>query len=291
MWNVMKKEYIGKIGLLFVALIWGTGYVASAIALDYFTPLQVLACRFFISGCLMSLIFIKQLKKLTLSEVKHGAVLGLCLYLAFLFQTVGLNYTSVSNNAFLTSVNVVLVPLISYILYKTPIRRNVMVGAVLSLIGIGFLSLGNVVGINIGDGLTLVCAFFFACQIMLTSRFVENDNAVSLSIIQMITAGIIALLVAFSVNGGYEINLSKYGWISILYLGAISTMLAFLIQTISQKYTTGSETAVILSTESLFGALASIIILGETPTYRMVLGGILIFIGVLITEGKEKEAK
>ena len=280
----------GRIGLLLVAIIWGSSFVSSAISLDYFTPYQILALRFLLASILMIIFFFKHFNKVKKSTIKKGAVLGIFLYLAFMFQTVGLVYTTPSKNAFITAFNVVLVPIITAALTKQKLKINAIIGAIFSIVGIAVMSLEGFTQFNLGDFLTLICAVFFALQIVYTNEYVEDENIYMLNTIQVGTAAVLGIVVSIFRNDALSTaNITGMGIFSVLYLGAISTMLAFLLQTSSQRYTTGPETAIILSTEAVFGMMSSALILREYITMRMLLGSILILAGVLIVELKPRK--
>lgn len=161
------KKYIGDGLLLITAIVWGSGFVVTAIALEYLTAYQVMAGRFVLAAIILSLLFRKKFKIFTKDVVWKGAVLGTILYIGFALQTVGLEYTTPSKNAFLTAVNVVIVPLIAYLIYKRRVDRFEVVGSILALVGIGFLSLQGTLTINIGDALSLACAVAFAFDIFI----------------------------------------------------------------------------------------------------------------------------
>ncbi len=281
------KEKTGRIGLLLVAIIWGSGFVASAIALDYFTTTQILALRFSLAFIVSLLIYRKDVKKITISEFKKGGVIGIFLFLAFLFQTFGLQYTTASKNAFLTATNIVIVPYLSWIILKKRVSKNAIVGAFVTLTGISFLS-GNGLtlgGINLGDVLTLICAVFFALQIFYTDYYVKDIKPSVIMISQMGTAALLSWLTVIFTNQ-MNFNITTQSIVPILYLGLISTLLAYGIQTWSQKYVDSTQSAVILSTEAFFGMIASAIILKEQITNAMLIGAVLIFLGILIVEIK-----
>src|SRR5690606_38930452 len=109
-------RYIGEIGLILTALIWGSGFAVSAMSLAHYTPYQILAGRFLIGFLILSLIFHKRLRKINQQVFVKSMILGAVLYIAFLLQTVGLQFTTPSKNAFLTVVNVVIVPFIGFVL-------------------------------------------------------------------------------------------------------------------------------------------------------------------------------
>src|SRR5690625_2620307 len=112
------RRFYGEIGLIITAIIWGSGFVATALALATYTPYQTMAIRFIVGGLLLTLIFYKHVKQMTWRIVTKGAILGTLLYVSFALQTVGLQFTTPSKNAFITAVNVVIVPLIAFIFFK-----------------------------------------------------------------------------------------------------------------------------------------------------------------------------
>jgi drug/metabolite transporter (DMT)-like permease len=279
------QKYFGEIALTITAIIWGSGFVASAIALDHFTPYQILAGRFIIGTLILGVIFHKKLKNIDKSTMIKGAVLGIFLYLAFALQTVGLQYTTPSKNAFLTAVNVVIVPFIAFVMYKRKIDMYELVGAILAMIGVGVLSLKLSADINIGDLLTLGCAFGFAFHIFYTAKYVKDSDPILLTLIQMITAAIIGSIVVV-LKGETSVVMEKEGMFSLLYLGVFSTTIAYLLQTVAQKMITETKAAIILSTESFWGMVFSVAILDEAMTIKMVLGAILILGAIIISETK-----
>lgn len=281
------KKYIGEIGLFIVAIIWGGGFVATQAALDGgLTTSQIMTLRFFISAVLMTVIFFKQIKNnLSISTIKVGVILGICLFLGFFLQTLGLNYTTPSKNAFITSVNVVIVPFIGLLLYRRKIDKFGMGSSFLAIIGIAVLSLSADFTINFGDVLTLLCAFGFAFQIFFTSEFVKNHNPVALTAIQFFVAFVLSFIAQIFM-GEVRLHSTPSGYMGILYLAFFSTTVCFLLQTICSKMVDGTRVAIILSTEAVFGTILSIIILGEPVTARMVIGSLIIFISVITAETK-----
>ncbi|MFY3790927.1 DMT family transporter [Ureibacillus sp. MALMAid1270] len=279
------RKYLGEAMLIITAIIWGSGFVFSAISLEYFTPYQLLAVRFSIGVIILSLVFYKKLKYIKKSTIKRGLLLGIFLYLAFLLQTVGLQYTTPSKNAFLTAVNVVIVPFIAFFAYRRRIDRFELSGAFLAIIGIAFLSLQFTGEVNIGDLLTLACAFAFAYQIFYTAKFVKDEDPILLTIVQM---GVAALFswIAVLVKGEFSFSFEMEGVLSTLYLGIFSTTLAYCFQTVAQKYTNETKTAIILSTEAFWGMVFSVILLSEILTYRMIIGAILILAAIILSETK-----
>ena len=283
------KQMIGKIGLLLVAIIWGTGFVWTAIALEHFGPYEIIAIRMTIAFFFFFFLNIHRLNELTRVNLPRGSFVGLLLYLGFIFQTIGLSYTTPSNNAFLTAVNIVFVPFISLILLRRTISFQSIWGALVTFVGIGFISLqSGLSNMNRGDVFSLICAVFFALQIVATDIFTKKMPTWQLLLSQIGTASLLAWIGVFTsgetnlVDGSVPLNGQTL--FPLVYLGLVGTLFAYYIQTYSQKTTSSTETAVILSTEAFFGMIGSVLVLHEVVTFAMIVGGILIFCGILIVE-------
>lgn len=281
------KKYIGEIGLLLVAIIWGSGFAAMSFTLDQgFTPLQIITLRFFISALLINIIFFKQIKEnISKESIKAGCILGVFLFIAFVVQTIGLVYTTASKNAFITAANVVIVPFIGFFIYKRKLDKIGIISSITTLVGIGILSLHTDLSVNIGDLLTLVCAFGFAFHIFFTSEFATKHNPIVLTGVQFTVTFILSLITQVIMGEG-AITGNPSGYYGIFYSAVFCTTIAFLSQTICQKRVEGTKTAIILSTESVFGAIFSVIILHEVMTFRMIIGCIIIFVSIIAAETK-----
>ncbi|KFM99413.1 DMT family transporter [Bacillus clarus] len=279
------RQYIGDGMLLITAIFWGSGFVVTAIALEYLTAYQVMAGRFALASLILTILFGYKFKSFTKPVVWKGAILGILLYTGFALQTVGLQYTTPSKNAFLTAVNVVIVPIITYLIYKRRIDRYEILGSVIAIVGIGFLSLEGSMTINIGDALSLACAIAFAFDIFYTNLFVQKEDAISLTLVQFITATLIGLVALF-IQGDIPKTMEKEAMYSIVYLAIFPTVISYIFQNISHQYTTATKVAIILSTESFFGMLLSVVFLHEVLTGRMVVGAMLIMVSILIAEVK-----
>lgn len=279
------KRHLGLIGLLTVALMWGFGFVANDIALEDTTPLQILCIRFLIAALIMLPLTAKKLKSVSKNTLIAGIVLGCFLFVGFVLQTVGLQYTTPSKNAFLTATNVLIVPFIAYVIYKKKVDRYSGFGAGLAMIGFAVLSLQGNFKLGIGDVLTLLCAVGFALHIFFTGEFVKRHEVILLTAIQMIVAFILSLT-AIIVTGDYRFQLSSTSIISVVYLGVFSTTAAFFLQSVSQRHTDETTAAVVLSMESVFGAILSVIIVHEAVNVRMIIGCLMIFSAVIISETK-----
>jgi len=285
-------KYKGEIGLLSVALIWGSGFVASDLALGALTASQLMAIRFVIAAVFMGLVFRRQLRTIDRVTFRNGVILGIFLYTSFLAQTLGLVYTTPAKNAFLTAINVIIVPFIGLMLFRRQIDRFGVIGAFLAAAGVGLISLNLDGSVNIGDLLTILCAVGFAFHIFMTGEFLRRGaDAIALTVLQLSTAAVLAVVVAGldqlagfgEIKGGATMTVSL---LAAVYLGVLSTGVAFLLQTIAQQWTTQTRAAIILSTESVFGALLSALILHEKLTLRTIIGSAIVFAAIILAESQ-----
>lgn len=284
------KQRVGVFMLMVTAVVWGSGFVVTDIGLNYMNAYQLMAGRFVLAALLLVIIFSYKLKNLNKRIIIKGAILGALLYTGFVLQTVGLEYTTPSKNAFLTAINVLIVPLIAYAVYKRKIDRFEIIGAITALFGIGLLSLQSSFSMNIGDILTILCAIAFAFDIFYTNKFVQKEDAILLTVIQFVFAALISILFVL-IRGDLPTSMEAEGVYSIVYLAIFSTIIAYLFQNIAFKYTTATQGAVILSMESVFGMLFSVVFLHEVLTGRMVAGALLILLAILFTELKPTFSK
>ncbi|NLY60778.1 MAG: DMT family transporter [Clostridiales bacterium] len=278
---------LADLSLLLVALFWGGGFVAVKEAINSITPFYMIAIRFGIANLILLAIFWKRFKNINWQDIKISIIVGIFLFLAFSAQTTGAQYTTAGKQAFLTAVNVVIVPFLTWILYKNELDAYSIIASVFCLIGVGFLTLKDGLSINIGDFLTLVCAFLFAVHIALLGEYAKKVDTIVLSIIQMATASVLALVCALFTEPVPE-SLPANAYFSMVYMIIFSTMLAFMIQTIAQKYTTANHASLILCLEAVFGSVLAAIFLGDVFTPSMIIGCGLIFIGIIIAETKLK---
>lgn len=285
--NSNKIKGLASIGLVCATIIWGFAFVVVKNSLDLIPAVYMLAFRFTIASVGMGIIFFKRIKKINKKNIISGLVLGIFLYLGYVFQTIGCIYTTAGKNAFLTTIYVVVVPFLYWIISKKSPDIYCIASAFIAIAGIGLLSLNGDMIINIGDVLTLVCGFAFAVQIVYINKYSEHQDPIILTFLQILVAAILSWITAPIIDGGFPVNTTNPDVIiSMLYLGIGSTMIAFLLQNIGQKYTEPSTASLLLSMESVFGVVFSIIFLGEVLTTRMLVGCILIFTAIIMAETK-----
>ena len=279
------KRYKGEIILLLTSIMWGGGFIATEFSLGSMTPLQVMTIRFLIATIILCSVFFNQLKQISKSTLKKGTLAGFFLFVGFVFQTVGLKYTTVSNNAFLSAIAVIFVPIIGIFLGRK-IDRYGIIGTILTVIGIAFLTInGSLTSINIGDVLTILGAMFYAIQILLVDMFAKEEDVTVFTIVQ-ITMCFLFSLITMLIRGDLFFNITFNSGGGVIYLAVFSTAIGLFLQVLGQKSTTETRAAIILSTESVFGTIFAIILLNQALTIKVIIGCIIIFIAIIISEVK-----
>jgi drug/metabolite transporter (DMT)-like permease len=277
-------------GLLLATIFWGGGFVAVKDSLDVVPPIYMMALRFTVASFVLSAVFFKQLVGLNRRVILHGAILSFFLFAAYAFQTIGCLYTTAGKNAFLTTIYVILVPMLTWVFSRRSPGGRVFSAALLAVIGIGLLSLEDDLSMNIGDVLTLVCGFWYALQIVFIAKYTRTENPITLTVLQIIFTALLSWAFAPFYDGAFPVAAvtTLRPVLSLLYLAIFSTSIAFLLQNVCQKYTRASTAALLLSMESVFGALASAIFLGEVMSPRMFLGCVLLFAAIVLAELKKR---
>ena len=285
----MTKKKLGiicQLLLFFVAIVWGSSFVVLKNTLDSITPLWTMGLRFLISAAVLGLFAGKRLLKLSKESYMGGGLLGLCVICAYLFQTYGLMFTTPGKNAFLTATYCVLTPLLTWLIYKKKPGKAVLLAAVLCLAGIGCVSLNGGEGeaaFNIGDALTLGCGVFFALQIVFLEKYREEVDAFSLNAMQFGIAGIFCTILAL-IFEPIPTNIPVDVWLAIGYMSLVVTALCFFLQAWTLKYVSGAIGSLIMSLESVFGVLISVLFYDEKLTVILVIGFALIFAAVVLCE-------
>lgn len=270
--------------LLLAAWIGGGGFVSVKNLLNMgYTPYQVIGGRFLLAIFCLFLFYGRKVFHITKQEWKYGSVLGVFLAFTFLLLTVGLQYTTPSINAFLCNIPAVIVPFICWIAFRKKPTPQVLLAATLTAVGVGMLSIKDGFRLDIGAVLSLGAAVAFSLQMAFMSRFLENSDSIHIALVEN---GIVALLfvpvLLFTRKELPPLTLEATG--NFFYVGALCTAVYFVLQSIGQRYTSATKTAIIITMESVFAALISIVLYGERLHLKEYLGCGLIFGAVILAE-------
>lgn len=284
-----RKMWLADGLLLLAAMIWGVAFAVVKNTLDSIPPALLVALRYLIAAGLTGMLFRRHLAGLTREDLRRGAMTGGMLSLAYLTQTAGLQYTTAGKNAFLTTLYVLLVPVGAFLVFGAPLRRHTLLSAALTLAGIGLISLGGAEGrLNRGDALTLLASVFFAAHILCIERFQKKTDALALVVLQYLFCALFALLWHLCFERGRQLTLNGSALMGLLYLAVFSTTIGMTLQNIGQSVARSDHAVILLSMESVFGALSGVLLLGERVTLPMGLGFAVIFTALVLCEMGEK---
>ncbi|HEX5385887.1 MAG TPA: DMT family transporter [Gemmatimonadales bacterium] len=261
----------GVLWLVVIAVIWGASFVLIKATLTLVSPLLLLAFRFLLAA----LFVVAWLRGLTRSELEGGLVLGLFFWGGFVFQTVGLEYTTPSRSAFITGLSTPLVPVAEFLLHRRRPSAGTVAAIGVTAVGIWLLTHpGGGGGLNRGDLLTFGCAALFALQIDAAGRYTRLGRPGRLVALELTAAGVLSLAAAPWVE---HVRLVP-GWPAAAALLALALIAAttFYGQLAAQAVVSPAVTAVIFTLEPLAAALTSWLLLGEVLTGLQWLGGALI---------------
>lgn len=283
--KILTIKFGAKAALFASAIIWGISFLIVKTSVDVMGPHTLLALRFTIGCILLALIFHKRFKNLNKEYLLMGGFLGSCLFFAYSLQTIGITDTTPGKNAFLTAIYCVLVPFIYWAVdRKRPDRFN-LIAAVITILGIGLVSLNESLTIGMGDSLSLISGIFYAVHMVAVAKFSKDKDPILLTILQFAFAAVYSWIVTLLFEE-FPTEWSYQTIAGILYLAVLATSVALLLQNIGQKYTNPAQASIILSLESVFGVVTSVIFYHEEITVKLFLGFVFIFIAVLTSETK-----
>ena len=286
-----NKERIAKLALLSIAVIWGTSFVVLKNTLDSVTAFWVLSIRFIVSALIFLLFAGKKLFSASKRCITGGVLLGVMLAVAYAFQTYGLVFTTPGKNAFLTATYCVLTPFLAWLLFRRHPGASSFTAAIICIVGIGFVSLNEGFhDINVGDMLTLVCGIFYAMQIVIMEQYRDSGDVTVLTAVEFATAAVL-LTIAALIFEPLPHAVPKEAWMSIAYLAVMCTAVGFFLQAWAIQYTSSATAAMLMTLESVFGALISVLFYGEQVTGKLFIGFVLIFSAVLVSELKPLDTR
>jgi drug/metabolite transporter (DMT)-like permease len=286
-----RQQITADTSLILVTLIWGSTFVLVKDLIREVPPLLFLAMRFALGAVTLALVMLamRRWRGLSRTELIWGGVLGLALYAGYVFQTVGLQWTTASNAGFITGLSVVLVPLLTI-----PVLRQVpsvwaWLGVALATVGLALLSLqvsdrGDLhFSLNSGDAFVLVCAFAFALHILLVARVAPRTDPLRLAFVQVLVCGLLSVFTSMLLEKPVS-SLSIDVWAGTLFMGVAATALTITIQVSMQRFTSAVHTVLIFSLEPVFAAIFGVWLHGDRLQAIAWTGAALILAGMLVAE-------
>lgn len=290
----MKKQLSGVIALSGATVIWGSAFIAQSVGMDKIGPFTFQAVR-----CFLAVVFLFPASAL-FSKGKpfwkswadpalwrSGVICGLALFAASSLQQIGLVYTDAGKAGFLTAMYIVFVPFLGLFVGQRP-GRNALLSLIPAIVGLYLLSCTSVSGINKGDVLLLLCAVAFSVQILLIDRHCAGLDGLKLNCIQALVVAVLSVPWALLTE---TVDASRIAscWLPLGYAGVLSMGVAYTLQIVGQKRVAPSAAALLMSLESVFAALFGWLLLHETMTRAELLGCLLVFAAVVISQLPEKK--
>ena len=273
--------------LLVGTIFWGMTFVFIKDAVSLMSVASFLGYRFLLATLLLVCIFFKRFRNYDWDTLKYGALLSVPLLFSFLAQTIGLQYTSASKGGFITGLSVVFVPLILSAIQKRLPSLNILIAVILATMGLAFLTLGSHLTLNIGDSWVFLSAILFASYIVMVGRYAGKSDAILLSITQFLFVGLICISYS-GIQGDLNFPREYKVWQAIIFTALFATAFMYTVQNYYQKYISEITTSIIFSFEPLFAAITAYFYLNEALTERTLMGGLMIFAGILFAEIKMK---
>ncbi|PSM18571.1 DMT family transporter [Nitratireductor sp. StC3] len=279
---------VANLVLLLAGALWGMGFVAQSTAMDALGPFLFVGLRFLVATLAMLPFALRERAAaetaLAPADRRAFGLIGILLFGGMASQQAGLLTTTVTNSGFLTGLYVVMVPFLVVVLYRQWPHPVVWPAAFAALAGIWLLSGGALAGLTVGDWLTILCALFWALQMIFIARHAAGSGRpITLAVTQFAVCAGLGLATALALE---PIRLAGIVAAApeILYAGIFSGGIAFTLQAVGQRYTTASQAAIFLSSESVFAALFGAIFLGERLPATGLVGCALIFFAILAVE-------
>ena len=284
----MKKTY-GKTALFLTAMLWGSTFAIGKIAAEVYSASFIIALRFTVACVVLVIVTLPLRKMIDKQYLIDGFWMGITLFLSYILQVIGLTMdTSPGKSAFLCTTYCVMIPFIHWFATKKRPKLLHIACVFLCLIGIGFLSLHGGLGMTMGDILTVLSGVPCALNMVISSVVCrDNDkNPLLLTTIELLVVMVCAWICVFA-SGTMPEQLYMEPTIGIVYLGVVATALCLFLQSYGLKHTEASIGGMIISLESVFGVIFSILIYHEHVTLRMCIGFIMIFAAIMLSQKEE----
>jgi drug/metabolite transporter (DMT)-like permease len=280
----LQKKYrllLADIGLVYAAAVWGSTFVLVKRTLADVHPLMLVAWRFLSAAALLKLLLSLRLRPCRLSSGR-GTLLGIVLWLIYVPQTLGLQFISASNSAFITGLFIVFVPFFGKVFFNINPRRKELLAVLIGVAGL-FVLTGGLRGLNAGDGLTLLGSICYALHVLLTDRYMKaGEDPYELCVQQFLFVGLLSVL--FGLCFGLPLAVrSRSAAGAIVFLAVFPTASAFVVQNLAQQHTAPVRAALLFTLEPVFAALFAWTVGGEPFTFHSAAGGALIVAAMMVS--------
>ena len=279
-----KQKILAQLSMVLTTMIWGITFVMVKDALNDAPPYMFASLRFGLAFLLGCIYVNKGIKDISDTEMIGGLFCGFCLFVGYAFQNFGLMQTTPSKSAFITSISVIMVPVILVLFRIKKVNIRIWIAIFLAVIGLYILLNPSGGGINIGDVLTFGCAISFAAHIIMQDRYLSKGASISkLFLIQVMFVTLFSCISVF-IFEDMSINISERLVIALLVTGILATFVAIMFMVWAQTILGPNQTAILLSLEPVFAALFSTFFAGEILGVYGWIGGMVVVLGVISSE-------
>lgn len=274
----------GKLMLVFVALAWGSSMVVIKGSTDTVPPGALLALRFTIASILLAILNRSKFKLLNKDYIKSGIIIGLCLFMAYFTQTIGVMLEMPGKSHFLSSAYCVFVPFLAWLVIKERPKVYHIIAAVMCAVGIIIVSVAGSMSISKGDTISIISSVFWASQIVAIAKWAKDKDPVLITMLQFMVSAVCAWIFTFAAEDFGGIQWNSGAALGVIYLGCVCSGICFMFQTIAQKTENPTSVSIILSFENIVGIICGVVFFSEQLTARSLFGFALMFLAILIAE-------
>ncbi|HEX8780277.1 MAG TPA: DMT family transporter [Nocardioides sp.] len=276
-----RTALLATAALLAMTACWGSTFFLIKDLLDRVPTLDFLAVRFAIASVAMLVIAPRAIGRLSPGLRRHAVVLGGLYGLAQILQTAGLAHTAASVSGFITGMYVVCTPLLAAWLLHTRITPMTWAAVLLATSGLGVLTLDGFT-LGYGEAITLVSAVLYALHIVGLGAWSSASDALAMTIVQLIVITVVCFVA--TVPDGIVLPATTRDWMSVVYMALFAGAAALVGQTWAQAHLPPSRTAIVMSMEPVFAAFFAVLLGGESVTWRLAVGGTMVFAAMLVVE-------
>ena len=283
--SVMDRK-IAYGSLVIVAVVWGATFPIIKLSLTYIDPISFLLFRFAIAAVVLLPFVIKKMNK---RDAIYGTIVGIPLFLGYVTQTFGLQYTSPSMSGLITGIYIVLTPILSIFILRNGLDMVKIYLAVAAFVGMALMTISSTSGEALGNLLTIATAFCYALQLVLTEKYLKTGNPLVFTFFQLIVVAVLSLLISPGSVLKAGILTNGYVLFSVLFNAILGSTMAIWLMSVAIKNTNAYISALILVIEPVSAVMVSTVFFHFPVTILMILGGAIILVSMVLAINRENK--
>ncbi|MFC4479206.1 DMT family transporter [Flavobacterium chungangensis] len=287
----MERRQLLLFLLILGTAFWGVSYSVTKMAIGHYSLNIFLFYRFLLAVMVLSIVFWKYVKDINREAIKTGFILAVPMFLGIQLQTTALKYTDASQCSFIAGLTVIIIPMLKLAIYRTNTPLKIWIAALTALTGLFIIAITDKFTINVGDLFTISGAFAFAVYLISVEKHSAAKNLLYSIVPMFAFCALFTFCIALTDSQAVWFPKNDTFWLGAVYCALFSTAFMYTVSNISQRYLSAERVAVIYLFEPVFGAIGAFFILGENLSWRLLLGGTLIFSATIISEVNFKSKK